>query len=406
MNTFEQGVQTLTAGHLLAAEKLFRAALHENADSIDALAELAATLQLRGHLHAAIECQHRVLERNRKDPERFCNLAAGLAEAGQYDNALQVLASASARLRADPQLSAARGAVLCAAGRYSAALAPLISAWDNEGEDALLAVNLASALRETGKLDDALAVLRAGIEVMPADVRLATELAESLLGAGRVEETLKFSNDWLAEHGPGGALLALQAAALWEAGRDGEHHALMDLERDITTSHLPQIDRATLAELIRADLSLLLNPANKTTHGGSQTGELDPATHTVLQELVHAVVGSAGTKPVAALSHLRFWATVLPAGGHQLSHHHSRALGAAEFHVAIPPAIAAANSQDDAGAIEFGRPPARLGCQRPPLLRVIRPQAGMLLRFPSWFWHCTRPFAGGGERISIAFDLS
>ncbi len=406
MNTLEQGVQALMAGKLLAAEKLFRAALHENPDSVDALAKLGATLQFRGHLHAAIECHHRVLERNNKSAESFCNLAAALAAAGQYDNALQVLARASARLRTDPRLAAARGAVLCAAGRYSEALALLHSAWDNEGEDALLAANLASALRETGKLDDALSVLRAGIDVMPAHAHLAAELAGTLLGAGQVEEALKFTNEWLSEYGPAGALLALRASALWEAGRDGEHRALADVERDIALDHLPQIDCAALAQLIRADSSLIENPANKTMRGGLQTGELDVETHPILSELLHAVTGDQGTMTVAALSHLRFRATVLPPGGCQLSQHHPQALNSAVFFVEMPAAMTEASVDNDAGAIEFGRPPARLRCQRPPLLRAIRPQPGMLVRFPSWYWYCTRPFAGSGERISVTFDLS
>lgn len=406
MSTIEQGVQALKVGQLLAAENLFRAALHENPDSVDALAKLGATLQSRGHLQAAIECCHRVLERNNKSAENFCKLAAALAAAGQYDNALQVLARASARLRADPRLAAARGAVLCAAGRYSEALAPLHSVWDNEGDDELLAVNLASALSETGKLEDALAVLRAGIDVMPGHTRLAAELAETLLGAGRVEEALKFSTEWLAEHGPAGALLAVQATALWEAGRDGEHRRLMDLERDISVDHLPQIDCVALAQLIRADKSLMPDLADKTTHGGAQTGELDPDAHRGLQELVRAVTGGSGTKMVAALSHLRFWATVLPAGGCQLPHRHPEAPNSAVFYVEAPAAMTAASVGNDAGAIEFGRPPARLRCQRPPLLRLIQPQPGILVRFPAWFWCCSRPFAGGGELISVTFNLS
>lgn len=406
MSTLEQGVQALKAGQLLAAENLFRAALHENPDSVDALAKLGATLQSRGHLQAAIECCHRVLERNNKSAESFCNLATALAAAGQFDNALQVLARASARLRADPRLAAARGAVLCAAGRYSEALAPLHSVWDNEGDDELLAVNLASALRETGKLEDALAVLQAGIDVMPGHTRLAAELAETLLGAGRVEEALKFSTEWLAEHGPAGALLAVQAAALWEAGRDDEHRRLMDLERDVTVCHLPQIGCAALAQLIRADKSLMPSLANKMTGGGAQTGELDPDAHPALQELVRAVAGGPGTKTAAAPGHLRFWATVLPAGAYQLSHHHPQALTSAVFWVEVPPAIAAANEQDNAGAIEFGRPSVRFHCQRPPLLRLVQPQPGILVRVPSWFWCCRRPFAGGGELISVTFNLS
>jgi len=39
-------------------------------------------------------------------------------------------------------------------------------------------------------------------------------------------------------------------------------------------------------------------------------------------------------------------------------------------------------------------------------LRVLRPEEGVLLLFPSYLFHRTLPFAGEGERISISFDLA
>ena len=59
-----------------------------------------------------------------------------------------------------------------------------------------------------------------------------------------------------------------------------------------------------------------------------------------------------------------------------------------------------------AGWIEFNRP----GYGIPPLsgsagIETICPEPGMAILFPSYVWHGTIPFSGGGERISIAFDL-
>jgi hypothetical protein len=36
---------------------------------------------------------------------------------------------------------------------------------------------------------------------------------------------------------------------------------------------------------------------------------------------------------------------------------------------------------------------------------VLKPEPGLLVLFPSWLWHGTRPFHGNGTRLTIAFDL-
>lgn len=36
---------------------------------------------------------------------------------------------------------------------------------------------------------------------------------------------------------------------------------------------------------------------------------------------------------------------------------------------------------------------------------TVRPQAGMMLIFPSWHLHMVHPFRGGGERVVIAFNI-
>ena len=40
-----------------------------------------------------------------------------------------------------------------------------------------------------------------------------------------------------------------------------------------------------------------------------------------------------------------------------------------------------------------------------PETRLIEPEEGLMLLFPSYMFHRTLPFSGSGERISIAFDV-
>ena len=37
---------------------------------------------------------------------------------------------------------------------------------------------------------------------------------------------------------------------------------------------------------------------------------------------------------------------------------------------------------------------------------VVRPKTGLMVMFPAWLLHQVRPYKGGAERISIAFNLS
>jgi hypothetical protein len=58
--------------------------------------------------------------------------------------------------------------------------------------------------------------------------------------------------------------------------------------------------------------------------------------------------------------------------------------------------------RDPRPAATFARIPGFTSGQ--PML--IRPQAGMMLVFPSWIEHCVHPFYGDGHRISIAINVA
>jgi uncharacterized protein (TIGR02466 family) len=89
---------------------------------------------------------------------------------------------------------------------------------------------------------------------------------------------------------------------------------------------------------------------------------------------------------------------VLDSGGYQDPHNHPSGVLSGVYYVQVP-------GTGEAGAIEFGRPAPKFSAPSIPKLKVIRPQAGLVVLFPSFYWHRTIPFESDSKRISIAFDL-
>ena len=89
--------------------------------------------------------------------------------------------------------------------------------------------------------------------------------------------------------------------------------------------------------------------------------------------------------------------------GYQTPHIHPQAWVSGVYYASVPADIAA--GADQAGWIEFGEPLADYRFTAKPELRLIRPEEGLMLLFPSYFYHRTLPFSAGGTRVSIAFDV-
>ena len=98
------------------------------------------------------------------------------------------------------------------------------------------------------------------------------------------------------------------------------------------------------------------------------------------------------------------WGVILDEGAYQVPHIHPSAWLSGVYYVALPPALGA-DDDGTAGWIEFGKPYWDFRIRAEPETRLIEPEEGLMLLFPSYMFHRTLPFAGAGERISIAFDV-
>ena len=93
------------------------------------------------------------------------------------------------------------------------------------------------------------------------------------------------------------------------------------------------------------------------------------------------------------------WANVVRDGGYSKIHNHPGAVWSGTYYVSIGEPDPGPDSN---GCIEFQDPrPGNIHASG----KLVPPEPGLLLLFPSWLNHFVNPFRGKGERISIAFNL-
>src|SRR6185312_8634866 len=95
------------------------------------------------------------------------------------------------------------------------------------------------------------------------------------------------------------------------------------------------------------------------------------------------------------------WSVRLRNRGFHTSHVHPRGWISSAFYVELPDIMT--EGRTDEGVLSFGKP----GILTSPSLEAeysVRPVPGMLVLFPSYFWHGTVPFQSPQPRLTVAFD--
>ncbi|HYI87231.1 MAG TPA: putative 2OG-Fe(II) oxygenase, partial [Burkholderiales bacterium] len=93
------------------------------------------------------------------------------------------------------------------------------------------------------------------------------------------------------------------------------------------------------------------------------------------------------------------WSVQLQPGGFHVDHVHPQGWLSSAYYVELP----AAAEGSRAGWLKFGESGARI--RECAAEHFVRPECGLLVLFPSYFWHGTVPFAEGGRRLTAAFDV-
>lgn len=196
----------------------------------------------------------------------------------------------------------------------------------------------------------------------------------------------------------------------WLVGQPGLHGA-EKLPLGAAQIH----DIATALDALHTSSS---QPIGQSVRGGTQTpGQLflrpEPQIQSLTAALGQAVGSFLGALPPRDPSHpllkhrgsaLTFgpsWSVRLKQGGFHTAHFHPGGVLSSACYIALPDPLMDDGSMP--GWLEIGRPPVELGLDLPPLAKY-EPEPGLLVLFPSFLFHGTRPFSNG-TRLTVAFDL-
>ena len=98
------------------------------------------------------------------------------------------------------------------------------------------------------------------------------------------------------------------------------------------------------------------------------------------------------------------WGSILGKQGHHISHIHGSGWLSGVYYGKLPSTTETENKKRE-GWIEFGRPKNHVDNGSSPEFHFIRPQEGMMILFPSYFYHQTVPFESEDTRFSVSFDI-
>jgi tetratricopeptide (TPR) repeat protein len=283
-----------------------------------------------------------------------------------------------------------------------------------------------SALSRAQELDKAISVFQSALSINPNSVHAQNNLAKTFIRKGRPSEALKVLNSCLESHPGNTEALATKCVALNEIGDHDALSYLMNCDELIEKLYvheslkpggLANFNKA-LARHVETHPTLFFEPEKNSTKSGWQSGNLrvEPkGPVAVLEKIIGEKVNAYRRGLVERRGHpflanapshntLRIWGVILKSQGHQTPHIHPSAWISGCYYVQVPIAVSEATN-GHSGWIEFGRPDPRLQAKVNPAITRVRPEEGLMLLFPSFFYHSTAPFASEENRISISFDV-
>ncbi|MBV8783612.1 MAG: tetratricopeptide repeat protein [Gammaproteobacteria bacterium] len=343
---------------------------------------------------------------------------------GDINEATASLGEALEKFPHDDALRGARAALLQGAGEARAAYACLAERTGRADCQPALVVRAGLAALE---FDPATAVALAerALRAQPNNPTARSLLCAAYLGVGEAARALTESEALLRANPDDQYLIAMQTTAL-RLLKDPRYESFCDYDQMVFATPLEVPDgwpdlRSYLTELAER-LRPLHNPHGhrllyQSLRGGTETTQdLSRNQDPLIQALFKAFrapiaryrerMGQGGD----ALRRrnqgpARFngaWSVRLRSDGYHTSHVHPRGWISSACYIELPDSMIAGHTGE--GILSFGAP----GMLTTPALAAelsVRPQTGLLVLFPSYFWHGTLPFSSEQPRLTVAFDV-
>jgi tetratricopeptide (TPR) repeat protein len=424
------GQRFVGAGRLDEARRAYELALARDATHAAALTGLARVMHAVGDTRGAIDVWGRLVALGGGGAwEAENNLGAAWMELREWERADGCFARAG-RAGGDPPVVLVNRATLAQhLGRRAEAVALYEASVAKHPDHAAGHAGLGFALRDEGRWPEAAAALRRARQLAPENATYACGLARVHLEAGDAARASAEARAFLAQRPGHAGALNVEALARFALGDAPGGARLLDFERFVSARRLAAPagfrDLARFNEALAAHAArhptLVAAPVSHATADGLHSGSLLVEPRGPIgpfEQAVAAAVAAYGralptSGPHPFVDHrprrafLKMWCVVLERGGHQRPHIHPASWLSGVYYARLPPALRApAGAHDPAGGLEFGRPDRPFPAVLPPPLFHVRPEEGLLVLFPSYFFHRTVPFDADGTRVSVAFDVA
>jgi Flp pilus assembly protein TadD len=427
-------------------------------DNLAPVQALAIALNAAGRNTEAAQIAHRALARGFRTATLCLTYARSLMAEGANERAETALRDC---LRLDPRLTEAHNSlaqlIWLRTGDLTQATEPLDEALRRFGDDGALQATKAAILQGAGEaraaydclapraerpeappqllvrvglsaLDfdpaKALSLAQRALRAMPDSGAARSLLAAALLGVGDAQAALRECEALQPQAPDDQYLIALQTTALRLLG-DERYAQLCDYRNLVLPLPIepppPWRDIASFLADLTASLNRFHDPNGHALlfqslrHGTETTQDLTRSTDAAVRGLFQAFAApierylehiDQGTDPLRRRNNGRWrfngsWSVRLRNRGFHMSHVHPRGWISSAFYVELPDIMA--EGRTDEGILSFGKPSI---LTTPPLEAEysVRPTPGMLVLFPSYFWHGTIPFQSPQPRLTVAFD--
>ncbi len=447
--------QALAAtGEQAGAIKAYRTALRLRPDHGPWLHNLAVALRLAGQAQDALPLLVQCADQKPDDARIHYNLGHCLQDVGRVDAAAQAYRRAIALTPSDATMHESLSRMLWQSGDSEGHVASYREALAEALDDPGLLIGLANRLTLSGKSEDAAALLKGPAAKGLGGAELRLRLGQACWSSRQPDQAFASFDAALAidphhapslresarcliiadQLGPAEKRIAMllrqdpadqQALALqglcWRLTGDPRARWLIDPALIGTAMLEPETgDAAAFNRALDAALGQLHNglqhPLEQTLRGGTQTTDDLFARNlpevAAVRDMIHravrtyiAALPDDPAHPFLARKSASFafsgsWSVRLGSGGHHSNHIHPEGWISAVYYVAVPSAV----DDGKSGWLTFGETGLQLGA-REQMLHTIRPQPGLLVLFPSYFYHGTMPFADSSHRTTIAFDV-
>ena len=281
-----------------------------------------------------------------------------------------------------------------------------------------------NSLRELGEFEEAVAISNQGIKKNSNDIGLLYEKGHAYIANGNADVSLKIFNQLCKYNQSNLSCVTLKSTSLKMLGKTKEYNELCDPNKFIYATEIEspnsEYSLVDFNRQLNSELTKLHNskqhPLDQSLINGTQTiGDLFPSKSHYLNLLdleikkqVESYISYfTHNKKHPFLKHVASsfqyqgsWSVLLQKQGFHKNHYHSEGWISGPYYNQIPNAV----EGNGEGWIEFGIPEFNMR-DKLEADYVVKPKDGLLVLFPSYFWHGTRPFTTNETRMTVAFDV-